>query len=245
MHAYLSAPRCFADFDEAGTGEIQLSVEEGRHLIRVRRVGTGTPISLLNGRGGVAVGTVLRVDRQEVWVRLDHFERIPSATPEITLFMGALKQGAWDPLLKHAVELGVNRVIRVQCERAVAEVKSGQEEKKRRRWTDCLIEACKQSGNPWIPKLDFADSVEAATHMVSKRDLQILAGLEGKVTPLREALPEPLPSAIAVWVGPEGDFTPNEQTRIRAGGAAAVSLGERILRAETAALALISALRLR
>lgn len=245
MHAYLSAPRCFADVDELSPGELQLSVEEGRHLVRVRRVGTGTPISVLNGRGGVAMGTVLRAERQEVWVKLIRCEQFSPPAPKITLLMGALKQGAWDPLLKHAVELGVNRIIRVQCERAVSEVKSGQEEKKRQRWTDCLIEACKQSGTPWLPELDFADSVGDAVKIVSKQEMQLLAGLEGEVAPLKEVLSDSLPSRMAVWVGPEGDFTPEEQQIIQEGGAATISLGDRILRAETAALALISALRLR
>lgn len=245
MHAYLSAPRCFADSEAPWPEEIQLSAEEGRHLVRVRRVGEGDRISLLNGRGSVATGSVLRVDRQGVWLRLIRTEHLPPPTPEITLLIGALKQGGWDPVLKHAVELGVNRIIRVQCDRAVAELKSGQEEKKRQRWTECLIEACKQSGNPWLPELDLADSVEEAVRMVSNWELQLLAGLEGEVTTLHNTLPASLPRTIALWVGPEGDFTSAEQAAIRAGGAAAVSLGDRILRAETAALALIAALRMR
>lgn len=245
MRDYLSAPRCFADFEDPPPEELLLSPEEGLHLTRVRRVGVGSPVSVLNGRGGVASGTVQRVDRREVCLRLIRSERIPPPTPDITLMTGALKQSAWDELLKHAVELGVNRIIRVQCGRSVAEMKSDREAKKRHRWNDCLVEACKQSGNPWLPILELADDVEDALQKVSDPDLQILAGLEGEAVPLSEALPAVLPSRTVLWVGPEGDFTSEEQSIIRAGGATAVSLGDRILRAETAALALVSTLRLR
>lgn len=245
MHAWLSAPRCFADFEEPPTVDFPLSAEEGRHLTRVRRAGSGMPVSVLNGCGGVVTGRIQQVDRQEVRIRPLRFEQIPPPVPELTLLIGALKQAAWDELLKHAVELGVNRIIRVQCDRAVAEVKSGKAGRKRRRWTECLIEACKQSGNPWIPKLELADNVESAVNLVSDSDLQLLAGLEEEVSPLQVMLPDPLPPRVALWVGPEGDFTPGEQQRIRQGGAGAVSLGDRILRAETAALALLSVLRLR
>ncbi|MDA3875119.1 MAG: RsmE family RNA methyltransferase [Kiritimatiellae bacterium] len=241
----MSAPRCFADFEAPLPEELHLSAEEGRHLARVRRVGVGAPVSVLNGRGGVALGTVQRVDRQDVWLSLARSEQMPPPTPNITLMMGALKQTAWDLVLKHIVELGVNRIIRVQCERSVADVKSDREEKKRQRWNDCLIEACKQSGNPWLPILECADDVDDALKRVSESDFMLLAGLEGVVVPLSEALPVILPSPIVLWVGPEGDFTPKEQRRICAGGATAISLGDRILRAETAALALTSALRLR
>jgi 16S rRNA (uracil1498-N3)-methyltransferase len=245
MHPYLSTPRCFADFDETQSGDLQLSPEEGRHLTRVRRVGTGSRICVLNGRGCVASGTVQHVERHEVWLTISKVETYPEPTPELTLVTGALKQAAWDGLLKQAVELGVNRIIRVQCERSVSELKSGKEDIKLQRWAGCLVEGCKQSGNPWIPELEVAGTIESAVTMVSNAEMQLLASLEGEVTPLSKQLSDPLPSRIAIWVGPEGDFTLQEQEMIRSGGGTAISLGDRILRAETAALALISALRLR
>ncbi|WFB34788.1 RsmE family RNA methyltransferase [Kiritimatiellota bacterium B12222] len=240
----MTAPRCFSSEPELFPGLLELSKEEGRHLSRVRRISVAATVTVLNGRGTVAQGRVATIDRDRVSIELDQIHSIPPESPEITLVIGALKQSAWDEVLKHAVELGVNRIIRFQSQHAVSEIKAEKESKKNQRWQECMREACKQSGNPWVPELVLADQLETVRQHLPESAIELLAGLVGTPQSLAEVLPQRLPEKIVVWIGPEGDFSPAEQQAIQSGGAQVVTLGSRVLRAETAALALLAHLRL-
>jgi len=244
MQTWLTAPRCFVDQELLVPGKVELSREEGRHLVRARRVGQNDRVCVLNGRGLSGQGPVTLTGRENVTVDIEEVTPHPKIRPHIVLCVGALKQSAWDELLKHAVELGVNRIFRLQSERSVSELKSEKEARKRHRWRDCMIEACKQSGNPWLPELCLLGSVAEALVKLPEGTFQLLAGLEGEPRGLSEVLPETCPEAMGLWIGPEGDFTPGEVQQILQAGAYPVTLGDRILRAETAALAFVSRLRL-
>ncbi|MGA0334236.1 MAG: RsmE family RNA methyltransferase [Kiritimatiellia bacterium] len=244
MKAWRTLPRCFADLPELVPGRVSLSRDEARHLLRVRRVSAGDRVTVLNGQGSVGLGLLETEGRELVFVEVDEIFSVPPAAPDLTLCIGALKQSAWDEVLKHAVELGVNRIFRVQTERAVSEVKSEKEHRKQQRWRECMTEACKQSANPWLPEIRLFRGVEDALQALPPGILQYRGGLEGNPPALGERLPGKLPSALAVWIGPEGDFSPAETRRLEEAGVQSVQLGERILRAETAALALIARLRL-
>ncbi len=223
---------------------LSLSKAEGRHLSRVRRIGEGSDVSVLNGCGEVGLAKVSSVDRDQVGLEIAEVLTFAAPEPKLTLLMGALKQTAWDELLKHAVELGVNRILRIQSDHAVSEVSADKLEKKAQRWRECMIEACKQSGNPWCPSLDFAQSVTEACGDVKGISCQFFAGLMEDARPLSDCLQADAVGEICLWVGPEGDFSDREYECIQAGGAKQISLGPRILRAETAALALLARLRL-
>lgn len=243
MESWLPLPRCFVDEPGLQPGRVLLDKAEGRHLSRVRRIGGAGEVAVLNGRGQVGRGILSVENREEVWVDIRELRYIPPSSPVITLLIGALKQSAWDEMLKHAVELGVNRIIRVQSVHAVADLKSEKEIRKRQRWQECMREACKQSANPWLPQLDLAGSVADAVDQVDPQAFQLLASLQENARPLRLQLPGEAPKELAVWIGPEGDFSEGEVQQISQ-GAVAVSLGPRILRAETAVLAVLSHLRL-
>lgn len=245
MQTWLTFPRCFSDQSKWVLGDIQLSKEEGRHLTRVRRVGVGSSVTVLNGMGSIAMGVVKEIDRDRVTVGLEKIKILTPVQPEILLVIAGLKQSAWDDVLRHSVELGVNQLLRVQTEHSVAEVHTDKERKKRQRWREIMIEAVKQSGNAWLPELKLCNSVQEALEQIPESTIQLLAGMEGEPTPVDKVLSQDFPSSIAIWIGPEGDFSSGEREIIKQKGAKLISLGYRVLRAETAALSLLSYLRLR
>ena len=244
MMSWLKHPRCFLDEPEFTPGQIDLSTEEGRHLNRVRRVGQGSPVRVLNGRGQVGLALLQKIDRDKITLELQKVITVEELCPRLTLVIGSLKQSAWDEVLKHAVELGVNRIIRVQTERSVAEIQAAKENRKRKRWRECMIEAIKQSGNPWLPELILCAGVDAVFGVLEPGCVQLLAGMEDDPRAVSEVVASNRPSPIALWIGPEGDFTPAERESILGQGAELIHLGGRVLRAETAALSLLSYLRL-
>lgn len=223
-------------------GLLELPPEEARHLARARRIGPGEAITVLNGRGRVGNAVVESVSKKSLRIDLRRVRDIPPSGCRLNLAVGALKQSAWDELLAHAVELGVSRLVWVRCAHAVSDPEKGRMEGKRLRWRERMIQACKQSVNPWLPELEVAESVDAAMEGFSEQGAHLLADLRAEL-PL-SAVEPPSTGEVTVWVGPEGDFTAEERKRILRDGGVGVRLGPRILRAETAALALVASLRL-
>jgi 16S rRNA (uracil1498-N3)-methyltransferase len=237
--------RCFADVEALAPGEWRLDEEESRHLAQVRRAGPGTEVTLLNGRGAMAAAVIDRVEKRHTTLRVEIVEQIPPPEPHLTLAIGALKQAAWDEVLRHAVELGVNRILRVQSRHAVSEMDGGKADNKLARMRDRLIQAAKQSANPWLPEIVAAKSVEEAHATCDNDALHLLASLRNpKQHPLIDLLKGRGNASLVLWIGPEGDFSEAEENFLTNNAAHSLSLGPRILRAETAALARVSAIRL-
>jgi len=233
--------RCFLDQTELPPGELDLPEPEARHLVQVRRAGPGDEVLVLNGRGALGTARVVSVGKRSARLDLLSVESVPPPAPGITLAIGALKQNAWDEMLKHAVELGVNRIVRVQTRHAVADLDAARAAAKLARWRELMIEAAKQCACPWLPELLLAGGVRQGLELTKDMGAPLAALLVPGA---------PMPSACAtdgprvLWIGPEGDFSADEVQALLAAGARPISLGPRILRAETAALALCAFLRL-
>ncbi len=233
--------RCFLDLPELTPGDIRLPENEARHLGQVRRAGPGDAVLLLNGRGALGTARVAEIGKRGARLDLLSVETVPPPTPGLTLAIGALKQNAWDDVLKHAVELGVNRIVRVQSQHAVADLDAARAPAKLARWRELLIEAAKQCACPWLPELLLADGVGHGLELTRGMG-EPLAALLAPGTTLPSADLAKGPAVL--WIGPEGDFSADEARALLAAGARPISLGPRILRAETAALALCAFLRL-
>jgi len=200
---------------------------------------------VLNGRGGIGDARLLELDRRQGVLQVDQVCQVPRSTPRVTLVIGALKQSAWDELLPHLVELGVERIVRWQSRHAVSDVPKEKREAKSHRWRERMIQACKQSANPWLPEIEWVEAPEQLEEKLPQNARHVLASLSGETVLFRDwergADEEPL----VAWVGPEGDFTEEELNWIRSAFSAdSISLGDQILRAETAALSLVTLLRL-
>jgi 16S rRNA (uracil1498-N3)-methyltransferase len=238
--------RCFADVERLESGEVPLSPEESRHLSQARRAGLGAEVMVLNGRGDRGRGELIRGDKKAAAVRIDSVERCAPSQPGLTLYVGGLKQAAWDEVLRYAGELGVDRLVWLQSDHAVAELKKDRVEEKRARWRDKLIQSLKQCGNPFLPELAVCFSVEEslAETETEGEGVRLVAALRGEPAPIGKALAARGEGDIRVWIGPEGDFSEREYGWFAAAGVRPVSLGPRILRAETAVLATAAVLRL-
>ena len=209
----------------------RLPSEEESHLFRILRARPGERVRLLDGKGGSAEAEV-RSGRD-----LELISRRTAPEPEFRLVLAcaAPRRQKLDTLLKQATELGVSEIHLVQCARSVAKPEGAS------RWQTLLQEACKQSGNLFLPRIEVHDSLAAA--------LDLLAGAQlffGAVTPPDAPFP-PVPAVgrVVFLAGPEGGFTAAEETDMKARGALGISLGPWILRLETAAVAGLAVLRTR
>lgn len=145
----------------------------------------------------------------------------------ISLYQALLKGDRWDYVLQKGTEAGIARFVPVMARRCVAQAEG---EEKRRRWQRIVQEAAEQSGRGLIPEV--AAPVPLADALTAPAPCRLLLH-EGGRQPLRQALPAD-GRELALFVGPEGGFADDEVAAAERAGAAVVSLGHRVLRAETA-----------
>jgi 16S rRNA (uracil1498-N3)-methyltransferase len=154
-----------------------------------------------------------------------------------------------DLILQKGVELGASEIVPLLTSRTVVRMDDAADaERKRERWQQIALEACKQCGRNLVPQVALPATVERFLVNRSATDMLLLASLQADARPIKEALDlhaasrGSLPQSVAVLIGPEGDFTPEEITLLKEAGAVSVTLGPTILRAETAALYCLSVL---
>jgi len=224
----------------APVGEV-VTLDEGdsHHAARVLRLEAGAEVGLLDGAGRRLGARVVGVDRRATRVRIEREERV-AAPPRVGLAPTCLKGKAMDYLVQKATELGVARLSPLVTERAVVRLDpgdtDGDAERRVADWTRTAVEACKQCGNPWLPVIDRPVTLEA--FLAGRRPgLLLVASLRADARPLRGLLSGGVVDGVTLVLGPEGDFTPAEEDRLREAGARPMGLGPLVLRAETAAVA--------
>lgn len=245
--------RFFVPPDRCSAPVFALSESDARHASQVLRLGLGDRVEILDGHGGLIEAEIVSSARKSVEVQATQRSTIPRPSPGVVLMQALLKGKALEVVLEKSVELGVEKLVLLETERCVARVPAAETERKRSAWTQTLIEASKQSRNPWLPELVGPFPVDEALQQTFLQPSAVettrsfIASLEPEVSTLGLALRNPSPEEaparrLVVAIGPEGDFTPGELERFRAFGATPVSLGPLILRAETAAIAAASIL---
>jgi len=235
--------RFFVENIIPGTNVLSITGKEARHIVNVLRMKKGETLILMDGKGQLFEATIEELHYKEVKAKIN--KPIPSPPPspiEISLGQALIKSHPMDYLIQKVTELGISSIHLFYSERTVIKVKPDHLRKKMDRWIEIMKSACKQCGRSTLPILNppltFEELIKNAP---DKNTLKILLWeYEGKVD-LKKLLRSvsPLPHILAI-VGPEGGFTQNEINLAREAGFQIISLGNRILRTETAAVSLIS-----
>jgi 16S rRNA (uracil1498-N3)-methyltransferase len=224
----------------AAGGEIALPGDVAHQARDVLRLAPGAALTLLDGVGGEWPATLLAVDRAGVTARLGaRREGAGEARTRVVLYVGLLKGDKLEWALQKGTELGVAAFVPLRCERAVAggdEPRAG----KRGRWERIVAEATEQCGRAHVPEVAEPQTLARALGELPRGAVALVAWEEERATSLRAALVERWApggdQSIALFIGPEGGFAAAEVALAVAHGAVPVTLGPRILRAETAAL---------
>ncbi len=207
-----------------------LNLDETRHLRDVLRLREGAEICVFDGEGREFLGAVEKISKSETLLKIirEITPSAPESSLDLTLAIALLKGEKFDLVVQKSVELGVNRIIPLNTKRADVKLTDG--EKKLERWRKIALEAAKQSGRAKLLKIekpiDFKEFVEA------KSGTRILFA-ERNGTSFSEI--ETAQQIIAV-VGAEGGWEDTEIETAREKGFQIITLGGRILRAETAAI---------
>ena len=214
----------------------QLPRDAARHL-RVIRPEPGEKIELFDGKGR------WRVYAWNGGLRAaGEVQEVPRPPSGVVLFACVTKGSRWDWTIAKATELGVARIVPVISDRTIVRIPKGERAAKRERWMRIAEDAARQSDAKWLPEIgdavDFADSLP----LVRETTCFVGALTDPPPRPLLAAMAECEPSPgrpVAVYVGPEGDFSPEELSALLE-CATPASFGPTILRAETAAIFAVS-----
>ncbi len=218
---------------------VPLPEEIVHHLGAVLRLSVGDEILLLDGEGRLCHCRLESLGRRVGTARVLDCRQEPEVSLPVRLLQGLPKGDKMDLVLQKGTELGMTAFTPVLVERSIPSADRG--EKRRQRWERIIREAAQQSRRAYLPRLDnVLPLTEALKHC--GEDLRLLLW-EEESRPLADILPAAAPRDVAVLVGPEGGFSVGEVALARRAGFIPVSLGRRILRSETAGLAITAILQ--
>jgi 16S rRNA (uracil1498-N3)-methyltransferase len=221
---------------------VMLSEEDAHHLLNVLRAGTGTAVELCDEEGHCRRGTVLTAEKKRLLCRLE--ELLPDHETSVcfTLAFGLLKGDHTDLVLQKATELGAAQIIPFFSERTVVRPDGKNRAAKQERWEKIIRGAAAQSRRNRIPALAQPMDWRQLTAAAAGFDRAILFWEGERRQTLAEALGNVVPgSRVLLVTGPEGGFSRAEADLAVERGVRCATLGPRILRAETAALAALTA----
>ena len=256
--------RFYCDTPLVSGQTIALPATAARH-VQVLRMQPGHTLTLFNGEGGEFEAEVTHMGRSDVQVRVGaHSAQEREALCAVQLVVGMPANERMDWLVEKATELGVQRITPVMTERSVVRLNGERAEKKQAHWQAIAISACEQCGRNRVPHVDVplrlevwlsnaqqasqqtsADGLQALRAVMSLHEsTQALSSLlqNGQVDQVGESS---IHQPVVLMTGPEGGLSDAEDAAARQAGFVAVSLGARVLRAETAALAALAYLTLR
>ena len=225
-------PRLFVRTSLAEGATVELDARQANYLGNVMRLGTAAELLVFDGRSGEWLARIAEAAKKRMTLMVERRTRGPEAIPDIWLAFAPVKRTQTDWLVEKATELGAARLLPVMTQRTVAE------RVKLERLQAIAIEAAEQCGRTMLPEIDEPVSLK---QLLAEREpgRGLYFADESGGDPAAKTF---APGPAMILVGPEGGFTDQEREAIRAApNVAAISLGPRILRAETAALAALAA----
>ena len=215
-------------------GTVRLPDDEGAHLARVLRARPGDTVRAFDGRGREAECRVVEVARSGALIEVVRDVDAPRPAREVVLATSIPRGERMEWLVEKATEAGVASVLPLAARRSVRREAGANEA---RRWRRAAAEAAKQCGRATVPEV--TDPLSLADAIARTSDCVRLVGAPGAATPLAAALPQRV--RVALFVGPEGGFDPEEEQALAEAGAAPFGLGPLVLRIETAAVVAVHA----
>lgn len=236
----MATPRFYCSSPLEPHQTIELPPELAHHAIRVLRLKAGTAIVLFDGLGGQYPATLLIQGKKGLASTGAHEATEVELVGDITLIQGIPSGDKMDWIIEKAVELGATRIIPIAAQRSVLQLSGERLSKRQRHWERIALSASEQCGRNRIMAVE---PVMTLSQLFTQWDLTqqkvIFCHPEAQQN-LAQSL-EPEDAKIALLVGPEGGWSVDEQALVQRQGFNPVKFGERVLRTETAGLALIAA----
>ena len=242
MHRFYLSP------DQCQNKELLLNKEESHHALDVLRVREGERMMVLDGAGQELLCEARKPESGLLRLSVVQRNQVPPLPYQLTLIQAVPKGKLIESIIQKATELGVYRIIPLLSDRVVSQLDEESASAKVLKWQQVAVEAIKQCGSAWLPKVESPLTPKAYLALGERFELPLIASLQSDRRHPRDyfktfqAEKQRLPKSVSVWVGPEGDFTPAEMSMIKSAGVLPITLGPLVLRSETAATYALSVL---
>ena len=236
---FMIASRCIRDGYASFDGDLF------NHIVRVLRMNTNDLLTLVDEKGDEHQGIIDQVDREWVAIKIIHTANstVEYSAPRLTICQAIPKGEKIDFILQKGAELGVHEFWVFGGRRSVVRVGDQQRADKLERWNRITAEASRQCGRSTIPAVSWFPTVVEASGAAS-HDLRLVLWEDEHDQTLRNTVPDnPPPASAIVAIGPEGGFDPLEVRHFGQHGFKTISMGKKILRTETAAIAITAILQ--
>lgn len=237
--------RFFLDREMILSDKPTLTGPDVKHIRTVLRLKPGEEIFLFDGKGSEYRARITASTPKTIILSvLERFPSISESPVEITIGQGLLKAKKMDRIVRQVTELGIYALIPLLAKRSVPRPRPERWAEKEQRWETIAQESLKQCGRSQMPCLEPPTSFKELVAVSRTHDLKIIfhEGNPGEESNLYLNDPRDVRSVLAL-IGPEGGFTPNEVQMALEGGFVCVSLGPRILKADTAVVAVCAVLQ--
>lgn len=240
----MRVPRIYQSITLSTGQTIELDAQATVHLTKVLRLRVGDSLVVFNGEGGEYEAVVSTVERRAASIQLvKAVNRNVESSLELVLVQGVSRGERMDYTVQKAVELGVTRIVPVNTERTVVNLKGNRQARREEHWQAVVNGACEQSGRNYVPEVspilplhqwleDSQLSLNSETRLV----------LHHRADTSLADLPTP-DGPVILLIGPEGGLAPDEISAAQSAGYRPIRLGPRVLRTETAAVAALSVLQ--
>ena len=236
--------RFYISEEQICENEISISGPDVNHIKNVLRLEPGDWVVACNGMGKDFICRIADLSKEEVRLNIEKTQETGTELPaRITLFQGLPKKDKMELIIQKTVELGVYEIVPVQMKRSVVKITDEKKLlKKQERWQTIAEAAAKQCDRGIIPKVLAPVSMEEAVDMARKLDYNMIPyELQDGIDRSREIVKDACTrESVGIFIGPEGGFDPEEVEKAIACGVEPITLGKRILRTETAGMALLA-----
>lgn len=235
-----SLSRYYLPASEWAEGTLVLKGDEAHHCVRVLRQKVGDAVEVFDGVGGSVMGVIAEAGKSRVLVETQGARAQQSKDTSMHLIQAVPKAGNMELIVQKAVELGVRSIQPLVTENTVVKVDA----KKVQKWQRVALEACKQCGQNYLPEVHQVLGFNEWIEKPRVPSFEVVAALDPRSKPLGLVAPGAQgASDISLLVGPEGDFAQSEYDAVIESGFQPASLGNIVLRVETATLYCLSVLK--
>jgi 16S rRNA (uracil1498-N3)-methyltransferase len=228
--------------DECKKSPLILGGDEAHHALRVLRLKEGDSLLLLDGCGNEFNCEISTVEKRALRLRVLTKKSFPAPPCRVTLLQCVPRGKIIESIIQKATELGVARIVPILSERVVTDLDERDAKNKAGKWQHVAIESIKQCGAAWLPEVEAPVTPRQFVERKEVFDLALVGSLQDDAQhphtrfDMFRKQHGRAPASAAMWIGPEGDFTPAEMDVIKASGALPITFGNLVLRVETAAI---------
>ncbi len=216
--------------------------DEIYHLTHVVRMKVGDEIELFNGQGQAAIVSLQTLSTASVTAKVVRLLQQPSvAHVRLILACAVPKKAKFEFIIEKATELGVDEIVPLKTKRTEVEIKPDRAAGKQERFKKIVINAAKQCGRQDLPRVHAMTSLKDVFKLLPQGSVKLFPSLHNHPSQIKDVLSQnEKATCVVIFIGPEGDFTPDEVKLAIDYGCVPVTLGQTVLKVDTAAISCLS-----